>query len=732
MDNPTEVIKRNRYFIEGAPDIDHSSRNHVDDLQEYHIPLIRMHHAHLHDPGIAGGLGVSVTPESNAIGVEPGVAVDGRGELIALSADGKADISLIAPGEEDRLTGHPFSLRTEGLAGQTLYVTIQYAEFLRFTQGAGGKLEQTPWLRLQPVDGDGAFEDDGTAIVLAIVEVDDAGIATVRARDSLLPHGRRLMGASTGSLRIRRVIDGNGTASHATAAEFDGLGNGGLHVSVAAATDRIELGHTGGGNFAELAVGADSARFAGALTVQGAMHSQENVQVDGGLVVQGPQRNQGNLQVIGELTIQGNQRNHGKLQVDGTTLLQGNLGIGTIEPEPNTPLHIPNGPDASLETGGFVVLGQTDGVNLSLDSNKIMARNNGQIANLMLQPNGGDLIVHGQQTDESQRFVINDNGNVGIGESNPRESLHVAGNIRLDKGGGLNARFVRVQSLDLTSFSGTDSWNLSASANDFEIIHNTNARMIIDAIGNVGIGIGLPKARLHVSGNIRADNGLEVTGSTRLNGVDTPLGLRGNGFWNIDVDDNGDLRFNANSLTGGSARMLINDDNGNVGIGTLTPAVKLHVKGNRIRLTNSGNESQFIDLRADGSALDLESRGGDLFINNHGLTFTRIRNFVNISSRDFKDQIVDLSAAEALDLLGRLRAVKYHHKDDPSQRQHIGFVAEELPSLLTTPDQKAYKPTDILAILTMVIQSQQARIQDLLEITDTAKAATTTKNMNTP
>jgi hypothetical protein len=59
-------------------------------------------------------------------------------------------------------------------------------------------------------------------------------------------------------------------------------------------------------------------------------------------------------------------------------------------------------------------------------------------------------------------------------------------------------------------------------------------------------------------------------------------------------------------------------------------------------------------------------------------------------------------------------------------------VAEELPTLLTTPDQKAYKPTDILAILTMVIQRQQAQIQDLLKITDTAKAETTTKNTTTP
>ncbi len=567
MDNPTEVIKHNRFFIEGAPDIPHSSRNHDEDLQEFHLPLARMHHAHLHDLGIAGGLGVGV--DGNAVEVEPGVAVDGNGELIVLSPDGQADISLIAPGEEERQIGFPFLLGTDDHVGETLYLTIQFAERLRSAQGAGGKLEQTPWLRLQPVSGDGAFVDDGAAVVLAIVQVDETGVA-VRARDPVLPHRRRLMGAAFSPLRIRRAITGDGAVGHTNAAEIGPGEDGGVRISVAEAGNRMVLDHAEGGNFAELSVRTDLAGFSGALTVQGGQH------------------------------------NRGDLRVDGITILQ---------------------------------------------------------------------------------------GNVGIGETDPRAKLHVAGDIRLDQGGGLNANFASVQRLDLRSFSGTDSWELSASGSDFEIIRDRNTRMIIDANGSVGIGIGLPQAKLHVAGKLRADNGLEVTGFTKLASIDTPLGLRsGSGFWNIDVDGNGDLRFNANSLTGGSARMLINDNSGDVGIGTLTPGVRLHVKGNRIRLTNDGNDNRFVDLRADGSALDLESIGADLFINNHGRTNTRIKNFVNISSRDFKDGIEELSAAEAEHLLGSLRPVKYHLKNDPQQRPHIGFVAEDLPPLFTTPDKKAYKP----------------------------------------
>jgi hypothetical protein len=291
-----------------------------------------------------------------------------------------------------------------------------------------------------------------------------------------------------------------------------------------------------------------------------------------------------------------------------------------------------------------------------LDSNEIMARNNGQTTNLMLQPNGGDLTVHAQKS-ESQRFVVKDDGRVGIGTSSPSTQLHVAERMAV----GLNFR-----SGGAITFFPPDG---------FAFFHIDN--------GPAG---GRPMGRLRISHGSQP----------------------------------------------GDQEIISILQSRNVGIGTPTPAVRLHVKGNRIRLTSASTESRFIDLRADGSALDLESRGGDLFINNHGLTDTRIRNFHNISSRDFKEQIVDLSAAQALELFRRLRAVKYRHKDDPNRRQHIGFVAEELPSLLTTPDRKAYKPTDILAILTMVIQSQQVQIQDLLKITDTAKAATTTKNTNTP
>ena len=54
---------------------------------------------------------------------------------------------------------------------------------------------------------------------------------------------------------------------------------------------------------------------------------------------------------------------------------------------------------------------------------------------------------------------------------------------------------------------------------------------------------------------------------------------------------------------------------GNVGINTQTPAVQLHVVGNRIRLEDGGKH---IDLRTDGSSVDLHSETNSLFIRSSG------------------------------------------------------------------------------------------------------------------
>jgi hypothetical protein len=458
MERPAEVIKHNRFFTEGAPDIPHSSRNHAEDLQEFHLPLARMHHAHLHDLGIAGGLAIGVTDNGSAVEVQPGVAVDGMGELIALSPDGQADISLSAPGEEDRRIGPPFLLSTDGLADQTRYLTIQFAERLRLGQGAGGKLEQTPWLRLQPVAGDGEFVNDGLAIVLAVVQVDGTGVATVRARDPVLPHGRRLMGDFTSELRIRRATQTVGQVGQDLAAVIGTTAGGGLRIGVAEATDTVHIGRINGDAFAAFTVKADATQLSGSLSVQGDQQNQGNLLVVGEIRAEANFRVAGdasvdaNLSVTGTTALGGNVQAQSNLKVDGIVdaaeirqngtrivssqwndiggginFTAGRVGIGTTRPAAQLEVEAHwTGEDGALRLSGDKPTIRFSGGSISGNRSWL----------LHLGSNGpGNLEFHRKlgSAQWSPVLAMSPSGNVGIGEVNPSFQLSLGRSIASTK-----------------------------------------------------------------------------------------------------------------------------------------------------------------------------------------------------------------------------------------------------------------------------------------------------------
>lgn len=78
--------------------------------------------------------------------------------------------------------------------------------------------------------------------------------------------------------------------------------------------------------------------------------------------------------------------------------------------------------DTGAGTGGYLVIGDTNGSNLSLDTNEIQARNNGLKSTLFLNSIGGDVRI------SSTRFTVTDGGYVGIGDTSPLAPLHIATN----------------------------------------------------------------------------------------------------------------------------------------------------------------------------------------------------------------------------------------------------------------------------------------------------------------
>jgi Chaperone of endosialidase len=265
-----ELVKRSQYFNPPSTECPHSSRNHFDDWEEFHLPMARMHHAALHGRGVASGLAVSLQEAGMQIEIGPGVAVGGTGELIALSAEGQADIGIDGPGEADQQMGAPFRLGTAGRENGTYYLCIQFAQALRFAEGSCGKVEQIPWLRLLPTAGDLGPIEAGEAIVLAVVEINE-GVATIGDPAEGLAHRRQLLGQGMGELRIRRTETASEGVGDVPAGRIAAAEGGGLRLSVAGAAAGMILDREDGGRFSRLEIQADDARLAGNLEVPGSL-----------------------------------------------------------------------------------------------------------------------------------------------------------------------------------------------------------------------------------------------------------------------------------------------------------------------------------------------------------------------------------------------------------------------------------------------------------------------------
>jgi len=265
---PLDPIKRNRYFHPGGGPggtdytFDHTGEHHYQDQTEFYRALARVDSSHLRgDFGIAAGLEVSGANGDAAVVVAEGAAVNGDGETIVLAVTaqngidgGHADIGANPPGGQHQEVTVPASVPLAALAGETVYVTISHSEISRPAEGSGGRMEQVPWLRLQPT---GTYVDDGASVILAIVDVTGGGtLSNLRATDAALPHGRRLLGRSMGPLRLKRRRDQANTLSEETAGTIAERSGGGLLLTVPGSGDVVSFERAGGSLFSALEVRA--------------------------------------------------------------------------------------------------------------------------------------------------------------------------------------------------------------------------------------------------------------------------------------------------------------------------------------------------------------------------------------------------------------------------------------------------------------------------------------------
>lgn len=531
-----EPVKRSQYFSPPSTECPHSSRNHFEDWEEFHLPMARMHHAALHGHGVATGLAVSIQEAGAQIEISPGIAVDRKGELIALSAAGQADIGIDRPGEPGQQIAAPFRLGAAGREPGSYYLCIQFAQALRFTEGSCGKLEQTPWLRLLPTAGDLGPIETGEAIVLAIVDLDPAAVATVRDRAQGLAHRRQLVGQGTSELRLRRTDTAAEAVADRPAARMGPRDGGGLRLSVADAADAMILDREDGGRFSSLEIHADDARIFG------------------------------NLEVPGSLGLAGWRLRAGGSGADPTLELEAPADRGALKVR-----------DGSGTREVLLGVDEAGGVVSTTTAHDLQLRAGGSTSAMTLKADG----------------------RVGIGAAEPTERLEVDGRIkagRLTVGNwpaaftyaffgtnALNQEDSRNYAL-IQDGSGSDLGRThlnSPRAIDFRIANS--AKMAIANDGKVGIGTTSPQATLHVA------TGTDVTPSGGGYLVIGHPALASLGFDDNEIlarsqgavstlhlqSDGGDVWIHSK---GGSATVMIKSE-GRLGIGTANPVHAIHLGG---------------------------------------------------------------------------------------------------------------------------------------------------------
>lgn len=219
--------------------------------------------------------------------------------------------------------------------------------------------------------------------------------------------------------------------------------------------------------------------------------------------------------------------------------------------------------------------------------------------------------------------------------------------------GGLNKLFVE---------------DLAAATVPFLIEGGTPSNTLyVDSAGRVGVRTSTPAKTLHLSDPVYPAIRMENTTSPLQN-------------WDVVASNNNFLVRDVNHesdpfiiRTAAPYYSLVVDSTGKIGLGVSAPLYQIH--------------------HSSGARLDA------------GV-------WVDASSRAVKQDIQQLDRDAAFEALQSLQPVTFAYKANPAD-QHVGFIAEDVPALVATPDRTGLAPMDIVAVLTKIVQEQQKTIAEM-------------------
>ncbi|WGL30535.1 chaperone of endosialidase [Synechococcus phage S-CRES1] len=284
----------------------------------------------------------------------------------------------------------------------------------------------------------------------------------------------------------------------------------------------------------------------------------------------------------------------------GINYAGGNVGIGTSNPGANLDIYASALPTLRLtdSAGGY---------------GSFTYNESGTVSTLTIEADPGNTSVPTTSmrftVDGSERLLINSNGNVGIGTSNPLYKLTTETGSKMlfgsnvDDNGDPSLYLNRWQgsaenykSTKITSDIGGELTFSRATAGATDIsLQSYSESMRIDSNGNVGIGTSSPSKKLTIRSGASDQLRIEDNVGDGIDLVrDTTTGFLD---FNGTQETFSGFSFSTTPTAGSLTEQLTILNNGNVGIGTSNPALKLSVSGSgaeitRITRTDAGAKVQ--------------------------------------------------------------------------------------------------------------------------------------------
>lgn len=278
---------------------------------------------------------------------------------------------------------------------------------------------------------------------------------------------------------------------------------------------------------------------------------------------------------------------------------------------------------------------------------------------------------------------------------------------------------------------------------------STNS-IFVDSTGRVGLRTSTPVLDLHINTSNTPAIRLEQNNSGGFTAQTWDIAGNEANFFVRDVTGGSRLPFRIRP--GAPTSSIDISASGDVGIGTASPSNALHVQtslasGAVARFVNtsatgfsgfefydSDGTTQGTFIGTDNSAnttrinstnsfpllimtnsterIRFPAPGGSIITSPIGASLNSVGQWADASSRRLKQNIAAMSSSQAEETFKNLQPVTYQYKAAPDEVQ-AGFIAEDVPELVAQKDRSGLSALEIVAVLTKVLQDQQATIDQL-------------------